>query len=308
MKLLLLAGALALGTAQAAPLSVSATTTILADFVRVVGGNRVAVNVIVPAGGDTHTFQPSTAVIRGLAGSRALFINGAGLEPWLPKLTASAPGVRVVTLTKGLKLHGAGEEEGHDDHAGEAHADEGHAEDEHGAFDPHAWWDAGLVAGYVRNVRVALTALDPAGKAVYANNAAAYLKQLSAADAYAKAQFARIPAARRTIVTNHDALHYLAERYGLKIVGAVIPGLSTEREPSARELAGLAQTVKKSGVRVIFTENTVNARLAQTLARETGITIAPSLYTDALGPKGSVGDSYLKALRFNVDTMVKALK
>ncbi|ANE44350.1 metal ABC transporter solute-binding protein, Zn/Mn family [Deinococcus puniceus] len=305
MKFLLTAGLLALGTAQAAPLPVSATTTILADFVRVVGGNRVAVNVIVPAGGDTHTFQPSTAVIRGLAGSRALFVNGAGLEPWLPKLTASAPGVRVVTLTKGLKLREGAEEE----HEGEEHAGEAeHAGEEYGAFDPHAWWDAGLVAGYVRNVQVALTALDPAGKAVYTNNAAAYLKQLNAADAYAKAQFAKIPAARRTIVTNHDALGYLAARYGLKIVGAVIPGLSTEREPSARELAGLAQTVKKSGVRVIFTENTVNARLAQTLARETGAVIAPPLYTDALGPKGSVGDSYLKALRFNVDTMVKALK
>lgn len=299
MKVVLIAGLMALGSAHAAPLTVSATTTIIGDFVRVVGGNRVAVNVIVPVGGDSHTFQPSTAVIRGLAGSRALFANGANLEPWLPKLTASAPGVRVVTLTKGLKLREGAEEEGYDDHAGE---------EAHGAFDPHAWWDAGLAAGYVRNVQSALTAIDPAGKAVYTNNAAAYLKQLNAADAYAKAQFAKIPAARRTIVTNHDALGYLAARYGLKIVGAVIPGLSTEREPSARELASLAQLVKKSAVRVIFTENTVNARLAQTLARETGATIAPALYTDALGPKGSAGDSYLKALRFNVDTMVKALK
>lgn len=297
MKFSLPLTVLLLGSAQAAPLSapisVSATTTILSDFVRAVGKTRVAVNVIVPAGSDTHTFQPSTAVIRGLAGSRALFVNGANLEPWLPKLTASAPGVRVVTLTKGLNLREGAEEE----HAGAAHA-----------FDPHAWWDAGLVAGYVRNVQATLTALDPAGKAIYANNAAAYLKQLKAADAYAKAQFAQIPAARRTIVTNHDALGYLAARYGLKIVGAVIPGLSTEREPSARELAGLAQTVKKSGARVIFIENTVNARLAQTLARETGATIAPALYTDALGPKGSAGETYLKALRFNVDTMVKALK
>ncbi|THF69260.1 adhesin [Deinococcus sp. Arct2-2] len=295
MKGVWIAGALTLGMAQAAPLSVSATTTIIGDFVRVVGGTRVTVNIIVPAGSDTHTFQPSTSVIRALAGSRALFVNGANLEPWLPKLTASAPRVKVVTLTKGLKLREGAEE----DHA---------AAEEHGAFDPHAWWDAELAAGYVRNVQAALTALDPAGKAVYANNAAAYLKQLSAADAYAKAQFAKIPAARRTIVTNHDALGYLAARYGLKIVGAVIPGLSTEREPSARELAGLAQTVKKSGVRVIFTENTVNARLAQTLARETGATIAPPLYTDALGLKGSAGESYLKALRFNVDTMVKALR
>lgn len=298
MRRLLITGLLTLGIAQAAPLSVSATTTVVGDFVRVVGGKRVTVNVIVPVGGDTHTFQPSTAVIRGLAGSRALFVNGADLEPWLPKLTASAPSVKVITLTKGLKLREGAEEEGHDDHA----------EEEHGAFDPHAWWDAGLAAGYVRNVQVALTALDPAGKAVYANNAAAYLKQISAIDSYAKAQFAKIPATRRTLVTNHDALSYFAARYGLKIVGAVIPGLSTEREPSARELAELAQTMKKSGVRVIFTENTVNARLAQTLARETGAVIAPALLTDSLGPTGGAGDTYLKALRFNVDTMVRALK
>ncbi|MFB9993523.1 metal ABC transporter solute-binding protein, Zn/Mn family [Deinococcus oregonensis] len=295
MKFFLPLTVLLLGAAQAAPIGVSVTTTILSDFVRAVGGARVAVNVIVPAGSDTHTFQPSTAVIRGLAGSRALFVNGANLEPWLPKLSASAPGVRLVTLTKGLTLREGAEEDEHLDAA--AHAS-----------DPHAWWDAGLAAGYVRNVQAALSALDPAGKAVYANNAAAYLKQLKAADAYAKAQFARIPASRRTLVTNHDALGYLAARYGLNIVGAVIPGLSTEREPSARELAGLAQTVKKSGVRVIFIENTVNARLAQTLARETGATIAPALYTDALGPKGSAGESYLKAFRFNVDTMVRAMK
>ncbi|MDB5046056.1 MAG: adhesin, partial [Deinococcus sp.] len=163
MKFPLILAVLMLAPAQAAPLAVSATTTVVADFVRVVGGQRVSLNIIVPTGSDAHTFQPSTAVIRGLAGSRALFVNGANLEPWLPKLTASAPGMKVVTLTRGLKLHEGAEE---DEHAGEA---------EHGAVDPHAWWDAGLAAGYVRNVQSALTALDPAGKAVYANNAAAYL-------------------------------------------------------------------------------------------------------------------------------------
>jgi zinc/manganese transport system substrate-binding protein/manganese/iron transport system substrate-binding protein len=273
------------GTAGASALPVSATTSILADLVKNVGGTRVAVNTIVPAGTDAHTFQPSTAVIRGLAGSRMLFANGAGLEPWLPQLQKSAPGVPVRALTAGLKLTAAD-----------------------GGTDPHAWWDLGLAAGYVKNVQAALTALDPAGKATYTRNTAAYLKQLDAADAYARKQFAALPASRRQIVTNHDALNYLAARYHLKVVGAVMPGLSTEREPSARELATLILAVKKSGARVIFTEDTVDVRLAKTLAQETGTRIAPPLYTDALGPKGSAGETFLRAFRANVDTMVKALK
>ncbi|GGK12570.1 adhesin B [Deinococcus malanensis] len=297
MKLPLILGLLLAGSASAAPLKVSATTSIMADFVRVVGGSRVQVNVIVPAGGDSHTFQPSTGVIRSLSLSRALFANGAGLEPWLPKLRTAIPKAQLITLTQGLKLH----EPDHEEVEAASH-------DDHGALDPHAWWDPTLAAGYVRNVYKALSALDPAGKALYAKNSAAYLKQLSAADAYAKKLFASVPPASRRIVTNHESLHYLAERYGLRVVGTVIAGLGTEREPSARELAQLVQAVRKSGARVIFTEQSVNTRLAQTLARESGARIAPALYTDALGPKGSAGATYLGALRFNVDTIVSALR
>lgn len=291
---------LAVGQAHAASLPVSATTTIIADFVKAVGGNRVQVNVIVPAGGDTHTFQPSPAAIRALSGSRTLFANGAGLEPWLPKVTAAAPRVPVVSLTQGLNLRQADgdHEAGHNDEHG----------DEHGTFDPHAWWDAGLAVGYAKNVQATLTRLDPAGKKVYEGNLNRFVQQVRGLDAYAKKQFSRVPARNRNIVTNHDSLHYFAHRYGLRVVGVVIPGLSTEREPSARELAGLIGTVRRSGARAIFTENTVNARLAQTLARETGAKVAPPLYTDALGPAGSAGGTYLKAFRANVDAVVKALK
>ena len=276
MKKHLLWPLLLLGSACAAPLQVSATTSLLADFVRQVGGTRVKVNVIVPAGSDAHTFAPSTGVIRSLAGSKVLFANGAGLEPWLPRLRAAAPKVPVKELTAGLKLRSLG-----------------------GGTDPHAWWDAALALGYVKNVQTALSAADPAGKTTYARNAAAYSAQIRAADAWAKKQFAALPASKRQVVTHHDSLGYFARRYGLTVVGAVMPGLSTEREPSARELATLVGNVKKSGAKVIFTENTVNARLAQTLARETGARIAPPLYTDALGPAGSAGDTYLKALKHN---------
>lgn len=296
-RLLLPTLLLCAASAGAAPVPVSATTSIVGDFVRAVGGPRVSVNVVVLAGSDAHSFQPGTAAIRRLAGSRALFANGAGLEPWLPKLKAAAPKVPVTELTRGLRLrelgHAAGEDHGHGDH---------------GPLDPHAWWDAGLAAGYVRNVQSALTRLDPAGKATYAKNASSYLKQLQTLDAYARGQFATLPAARRRIVTNHDSLGYLARRYGLTVVGTVLPGGGTEREPSARELAALVSAVKKSGARVIFTEGALNTRLAQTLARETGAKVAPPLYTDTLGPKGSAGETFLKALRHNVDVMVKALK
>lgn len=275
----------ATSTAHAAPFQVSATTSIMADIVKNVGGQRVKVNTIIPAGADSHTYQPSTATLRALSSSKMLFANGAGLEPWLPRLTG-AVNVPTTTLTNGLKLRRADE----------------------GAPDPHAWWDAGLLAGYVRNVQNTLSRLDPAGKTSYAQNAGTYLGQIKAADTYARQQFATLRANQRNIVTNHDALHYFAAQYNLNIIGTVIPGLSTEREPSARELATLIQNVKKSGAKVIFTENTVNARLAQTLARETGAKIAPPLYTDALGPQGSAGSTLLKAWRYNTDTIVKALR
>ncbi len=288
MKQLMTLALLSLGAAQATPLQVSATNTIVADFVKNVGGNRVSVNTIVPAGGDTHTFQPTTGAMRGLSGSKVLFANGAGLEPWLPKLTAGVK-VPVTELTAGIKLRPA-------------------PDGEEGGNDPHAWWDVNNAAQYVKNIQSTLTRLDPAGKATYASNAKRYIAQLKIADAYAKKQFATLNASQRQIVSNHDALHYFAAHYGLTIVGTVIPGLSTEREPSAQEIAKLVQNVKKSGTKVIFTENTVNARLAQTLAQETGAKIAPPLFTDALGPAGSGGETYLKALKYNVDTMVKALR
>ena len=284
------------GTASAAPLTVSATNSIIADFVKNIGGTRVTVNTIVPAGADTHSFQPTTAAIRALSSSKVLFANGAGLEPWLPKLKGTTK-VPVTELTSGLKLRPA--PGGHDDHADHDH---------HGDADPHAWWDITYATGYARKIAATLGSIDPAGKAAYQRNLNTYTKQLADADAYARKQFATLPASGRNIVTNHDSLHYFAARYGLKIVGTVLPGLSTEREPSARELATLIQAVKKTRARAIFTENTVNTRLAQTLARETGVKVAPPLFTDALAPAGQKGSTFLDALRLNVDTMVNTLK
>ena len=295
MRRILLLGLLLAGTAVAAPVQVAASTSIIADFVKMVGGSRISLVTLVPANADTHTYQPTTRDVQRLSQARVLFVNGANLEPWLPKLIGSAPGVKVVTLSSGVKLR----------KASELVAEGLEAE---GAYDPHTWWSPQNVAVYVKTIGAELTRLDPVGKSVYAANAAAYQRQLSALDAYAKTQFATIPAPQRKLVTNHDALGYLAQRYGFTVVGQVIGGLSTEREPSAQELVRLVKGVKASGAKAIFTENTVNARLAQALSSETGVKIAPPLYTDALGAPGSVGDSYLKAFRHNVAVIVAALK
>lgn len=290
---------LLLGTAaaQSAPVRVVTTFSVLGDFARVVGGSRVSVTTLVPANADVHTFQPSTGDIRKLAGARVVFQNGAGFETWFSRLrSALDTKTRVVSLADGLTLRAA-DDHGHGDH-----------EDDHGDKDPHAWWNPENAVRYVNKMRDTLTALDPAGRAVYANNAAAYAKQLRALDAYAKRQIATLPAARRQLVTNHDALGYFAARYGLRLVGEVFPGRGTEQEPSARETARLIDAIRAAGVKAIFTENTVNPRLAQNIARETGAKIAPPLYTDALGARGSKGDTFLKAFRYNVDTIVSALK
>ncbi|MDO4262599.1 MAG: metal ABC transporter substrate-binding protein [Deinococcus sp.] len=315
-------------TATGEQLSVVATTSVIGEFVRAVGGDRVAVQELVSAGGDAHTFAPSPQSVRTLAGSRALFANGAGLESWLEQATAAAPGVPVFRLADALPLHAAGEEghqhaeEGHspdehgaDEHAAEAsaastqvHAEHDHADHDHGPYDPHAWWDADLVAGYLDGVAAALSELDPAGAEAYRQNAQAYLAQVREVDAYGKQQLASIPAEQRRVVTSHGSLNYFAERYGLDTVGAVIPGLSTEREPSAQELAALAQTMREHDVRVILTENVISDRLAQALASESGAVVSPPIYTDALGPAGSPGASYLGALRHNIDTVAAALR
>jgi ABC-type Zn uptake system ZnuABC Zn-binding protein ZnuA len=295
IRFVLLGGLLASATAHAAPLQVAASTSVIADFVKVVGGKRISLVTLVPANADTHAYQPTTRDVQRLSQARVLFINGANLEPWLPKLIGSAPGVKVVTLSSGVKLRQASEL-----------VSEGLTAE--GSSDPHAWWNPQNVMVYVKSIGAALTRLDPAGKAVYAANVAAYQKQLTALDSFAKTRFSTIPAPQRKLVTNHDALGYLAQRYGFTVVGQVIGGLSTEREPSAQELAKLVRGVRASGAKAIFTENTVNARLAQALSSETGVKIAPPLYTDALGAPGSDGDSYLKAFQHNVAVITAALK
>jgi zinc/manganese transport system substrate-binding protein/manganese/iron transport system substrate-binding protein len=175
--------------------------------------------------------------------------------------------------------------------------------------DPHAWQDVTNVIIYTQNVRNALVAIDPADKDLYESNAKDYIQKLQSLDAWVREQVAAIPVDKRKLVTNHDALGYFAKTYGFKIIGAVIPSATTEAaDPSARQTAQLLDIIKANGVHAVFSENMANPKLAQTLSKEAGVQVGPELYTDALGPAGSEGETYLKMIRYNVEVFQRYLK
>lgn len=291
------------------PPTAVATTTILADMVRVVGGAHVSVTSLLGPGVDPHTFNPLPSDVRTLAEAGLVFVNGVGLDDFMEPLIENAGGnSTIVVVSDGLTPRASREDLEHED---EEHGDEEHG-DEHGQAgeaDPHFWMSPYHAQQYVRNIRDALIAADPAHAADYEANAAAYLTELEALDEWIKAQTAAIPTERRVLVTNHDTLGYFAERYGYAIAGVVIPGVSAEAEPSARTLTALADTIRESGVPAIFTETTVSPKFAQQLAAEVGqqVKVVP-LYTDSLGPAGSEADSYLEMIRYDATAIRDALR
>jgi zinc/manganese transport system substrate-binding protein len=278
-------------SAFAAPVKVVTSFSILEDVVKNVGGNLVSITNFVPRDGDAHSYQPTTQDVRALSDANIVFLNGLGLEEWFEKLARNAASkAPIVTLSSGLKPQkiGVGEETGE--------------------VDPHMWWNLQNTIAYAQKIAVTLQKTDPINSNAYQKNAARYIKTLQNLDAWAKLEVQKIPVKNRVLVSNHDALGYFATRYGLKILGTVIPSGGTEREASAKETAQLIDNIKANNVRALFTENTVNSKLAQAISSETGVKIAPPLYTDSLGKPGSSGETFVKAFRYNVTTIVNALK
>ncbi len=274
-----------------AQLNVATSFSMLEDIVKNVGGSRVKITNFVPRNGDAHTYQPSTQDVKNLTSAKLVFVNGLGLEAWFNKLlTNSASQATIVTVSSGLKPR---------------KIDVGK---ESGETDPHMWWNLQNTIVYAKNIRDALIKADPAGQAVYTASAAKYIRDLANLDMWAKLEVQKIPSQNRKLVTNHDALGYFAARYGITVLGNVIPSFGTESEPSAKETAALIDGIRRNSVKAIFTENIISAKLVAQVAAETGAKVAAPLYTDALGQVGSSGDTFLKAFRYNVTTIVAALK
>lgn len=276
-------------------LLVVATTSIVADVVKNVGGDAIVLTTLMPLGTDPHAFEPTPQDVAAVSDAHVIFAAGAGLEAFLEPLLVSAEAeTRTVYVSDGVALRELEDrvttEEDHEDDA-----------------DPHTWTDPNKVMTWTHNIERALSTLDPGNADLYEARAGAYVVALTELDGWIQQQVSHVPEVRRRIVTDHATFGYFAERYGFELVGALIPGYSTLSEPSAQELAELQDAIRELQLEVVFVGNTVNPNLARRVSEDLGVQLV-FLYTGSLSEPGGPAGSYLEFMRYNVSQIVNALK
>ena len=266
---------------------VAASFSILGDMVKQVGGDRIDVVTFVGPNGDAHVYEPTPADAKALSESKILFINGLGLEGWMTRLeNSSGFKGKVVTASTGVNPRKM-------------------VEDEKTITDPHAWQSLANGKIYAANIRDALIAADPAGKATYEANAKKFIDGMTAMEANVKAAVAKMPPERRKIITTHDAFGYFGSAYGMEFIAP--EGVSTESEASAQDVAKIITQIKKEHIPAVFLENVTDSRLLDQIASETGAKIGGTLYSDALSAPDGPAGNYLDMFRNNIDTLSTAL-
>jgi zinc/manganese transport system substrate-binding protein len=283
----LLAFALPGESVGAEKLKAVASFSILADLVQQVGGDHVNVTAIVGPDGDAHVFQPSPQDAKAVADAKLVIVNGLGLEGWMARLVqSSGTKAPVVVASKGVKpLQGEGEDKG--------------------KADPHAWQSIANAKIYVANIRDGLIAANPADKADFETAAKTYLAKLDQLEREVKAAIAAIPPKNRKIITTHDAFGYFGRAYGMSFIAP--QGVSTETEPSAKDIATIIRQIKAQRIPAVFLENISDDRLMQQIARESGAKIGDKLYSDALSKPGAGADTYIGMMQNNIAAFTKAL-
>jgi ABC-type Zn uptake system ZnuABC Zn-binding protein ZnuA len=267
---------------------VVATTTLVGDFVREVGGGTVEVEQILQPGTDPHDYEPRPSDVEATADAELVFVGGRGLDEWAEELVSdSGSDARIVDLGSAGPVRLAGEG------------------DEEGELDPHWWHDPRNVEAAVTEVERALGAADPPHRAAFARHAAAYRTELRGLDAGIARCIESVPPARRKLVTDHDAFGYFANRYGIEVVGAAIPSQTTQAQASAEDLSELAKTIEAERVTAVFPESSLSADAVEAIARQTGASAEYELYGDTLGPEGSGVDTYLGMEEANADAVVR---
>jgi zinc/manganese transport system substrate-binding protein/manganese/iron transport system substrate-binding protein len=257
---------------------VVATTTQVADLARNVAGDRIAVAGILTPNADPHGYEPRARDVKRLAGAKLVLRSGGEPDEWLEEAQAGAgSNARVVTLGEDTRE------------------------------EPHWWQDPRAAIEAVEKLKDGLIEIDPDGRPAYEANARRYLDRLEALDRDTARCIQTIPAAQRKLVTTHDALGAYAQRYGLEVIATVIPSRSTRGQASAGETAELVRTIERERVPAIFAESSVRSDVEQAIAREAGARVAPALYADSLGPKGSPGATYVESIEFNTRTIAEAL-
>ena len=279
------------GCGSSAPATTSTPTiittfSVLADMTQQIAGDTATVTSLVPVNGDAHVFEPTPANGVALVNATVVIELGVGFEPWFADLyAASGSKATQITASTGVTPLMAGDE-----------------------TDPHIWHDVANAIIMAQNIRDGLITAMPNKKETLTANAAAYIAQLEALDNEIQAQIATLPAAQRKLVTSHDTFGYFAARYGFEVVGTGLGSVTTESsDPDAASIVALVNDIKASGVQAIFVENMSNTKVMEQIAQEAGVTIAPALYTDALGEANSSGATYIEMIRYNVRTMVTAL-
>ena len=267
-----------------------ATFSILGDLAKNVSGERADVAALVGPDGDVHVYAPTPADAKTVAAAKLVFVNGLGLEGWIDRLiAASGSKAPVVVASRGIIPRKM--------------ADERDAN--RLVSDPHAWQSVADAEIYVANISDGLIAADPSGKEIYRANTAAYLSKLDALDDEIKVAIATIPANRRKIITTHNAFGYFGDAYGLEFIAP--EGLSTEAEPSARDVAKIIAQIRAQKIPAVFLENISDPRLMQQIAAETGARIGGTLYSDSLSPPSGPAATYIAMMRHNAREFQRAL-
>lgn len=273
--------------AQDVRMPVGVSFSILADFVKAVGGDRIDVTTLVGPDQDTHVYEPTPADVAKLTDTKLFFVNGLGFEGWMPRLQkASHYTGTIVTVTDGLKPR--------------TMKDDGRT-----ITDPHMFQDPVLVKAMVERIATALSAADPAGKAYYADRAKSYELALDDLITWARKQLAPISPSKRVVLTSHDAFGYLGERFDIHFLAP--EGVSTESEASARDVANLIRVIRKTGVKAVFMENISNPRLIERIAKDAKVKVDGKLYSDALS-QSPEASTYLQLFQHNIRAVATAMK
>ena len=284
------------GALYAAPMPVVASFSILGDVAQQIGGERVAVQSLVGANQDAHAYNLTSSDIKKIREARLVLLNGLGLEKAELQRAVKQSKVASAEATAGIKPLAA------DEH----HHEHGHDHDhDHGEFDPHVWNDPVLMQRYAANVAIALIKADPAGSRYYQQRFKDYQNVLNQLNNYANRQFGAVAPAKRKVLTGHDSFAYLGKRYQVKFISP--QGVSSEAEPSARQIAAIIRQIKAENVQAVFTENIKDGRMIARIAKETGVKVSGGLYADALS-SGAPAGTYADMFRYNVRVMSEAMK
>ena len=284
------------GALYAAPMPVVASFSILGDVAQQIGGERVAVQNLVGANQDAHAYNLTSGDIKKIREARLVLLNGLGLEKAELQRAVKQSKVASAEATAGIKPLAADE----------YHHEHGHGHDhDHGEFDPHVWNDPVLMQRYAANVAIALIKADPAGSRYYQQRFKDYQNVLNQLNNYANQQFGAVAPAKRKVLTGHDSFAYLGKRYQVKFISP--QGVSSEAEPSARQIAAIIRQIKAENVKAVFTENIKDGRMIARIAKETGVKVSGGLYADALS-SGAPAGTYADMFRYNVRVMSEAMK